>query len=64
MHSKNTQCHSNNDLHQASLFFGDSSFHFIQDTGRIDLITVLEAIWMGRQTRLVITVFVWKSNVK
>ena len=28
-----------------------------------DLITVLEAL-MGRQTRLEITVFVWKSDVK
>ena len=28
----------------------------------IDLITVLEAILMGRQTRLEITVFVWKAE--
>ena len=30
----------------------------------VDLITVLEAILMGRQTRLEITVLVWKSDVK
>ena len=32
--------------------------------GQIDLITVLEAILMGRQTRLEIKVFVLKSDVK
>ena len=32
--------------------------------GTIDVITVLEAILMSRQTRLEITVLVWKSDVK
>ena len=31
---------------------------------QIDLVTVSDAILTGRQTRLEITVFVWKSNVK
>ena len=30
----------------------------------IDLVTISDAILTGRQTRLEITVFVWKSDVK